>query len=79
MNRQCYYADINNDKDKITAVASVDMNDLKKINDSQGHAEGDKALYTVATCLVQGNLSKKHIYRVGGDEFVILVFRDYSI
>lgn len=51
LNRQCYYADMEKMADKITAVVSVDMNDLKKINDSQGHDAGDKALKKVAECL----------------------------
>ncbi|MCR4961476.1 MAG: diguanylate cyclase [Lachnospiraceae bacterium] len=48
LNRQCYYADSEKEKDMITAVVSVDMNDLKKINDTHGHDAGDKALKTVA-------------------------------
>lgn len=70
MNRQCYYADSIRLKDKITSVVSVDMNDLKKINDEQGHDAGDKALKTVADCLRQTKM-KKMAYRVGGDEFAI--------
>ena len=71
LNRQCYYSDLENLKDSITAVVSVDMNDLKKINDSQGHDAGDTALKTVAECLTRDNLKNKKVYRIGGDEYAV--------
>ena len=71
LNRQCYYSDSERQKDSITAVVSVDMNDLKKINDTQGHDAGDKALKTVAECLTPNRLRNKKVYRIGGDEFAI--------
>ena len=71
LNRQCYYADSENLKSQITAVVSVDMNDLKKLNDTQGHDAGDKALKTVAECLMTSDLKRKRAYRIGGDEFAI--------
>ena len=71
LNRQCYYADMEKRKDLITGVVSADMNDLKKINDTQGHAAGDLALETVAKCLLETGTRKKRIYRIGGDEFAI--------
>ena len=71
LNRQCYYSDSEKLKDQITAVASVDMNDLKKLNDFEGHDAGDKALVTVAACLMADKGRNKKVYRVGGDEFAI--------
>ncbi len=71
LNRQYYYSDSDKLKDQITAVVSVDMNDLKKINDTQGHDAGDKALYTVAECLTKNRVKNKKVYRIGGDEFAI--------
>lgn len=71
LNRQCYYADMEKRGDLITAVVSVDMNDLKKLNDTQGHAAGDLALETVAKCLLGKRTRKKRVYRIGGDEFAI--------
>lgn len=54
------------------AVVAIDLDGLKKINDSDGHAAGDAALLglvsTVRNCLRESD----SIYRVGGDEFVIL-------
>ena len=71
LNRQCYYYDSDKLKNQISAVVSVDMNDLKKINDSEGHDAGDKALKTVAECLVKGKNKGKKVYRIGGDEYAI--------
>ena len=71
LNRQCYFSDSDKLKDQISAVVSVDMNDLKKINDSQGHDAGDKALKTVADCLTKNRLKNKLVYRIGGDEYAI--------
>jgi diguanylate cyclase (GGDEF)-like protein/PAS domain S-box-containing protein len=71
MNRQCYYADSEKLKNQITAVVSVDMNDLKKYNDTQGHDAGDLALRTVSGCLVKKHSKNKRVYRIGGDEFAI--------
>lgn len=71
LNRQCYYADSEKWKDKVTAVVSVDMNDLKRLNDTQGHNAGDRALKTVAQCMVKIRMKGKTVYRIGGDEFAI--------
>lgn len=71
MNRQCYYADSEKLKNQITAVVSVDMNDLKKYNDTQGHDAGDLALRTVSECLIKKHPKSKRVYRIGGDEFAI--------
>ena len=71
LNRQCYYRDMALRTRRIGAVASIDMNELKWINDSQGHGAGDAAIQAVADCLNAGTRQKR-IYRVGGDEFAIL-------
>ena len=51
------------------------MNGLKKINDTRGHAAGDKALETIAICFLKAATAKQTVYRIGGDEFVILCRR----
>ena len=76
MNRQTFYHDTEEIPQNLTGVCSVDMNELKWINDSQGHEAGDKALKTVAECLVRKNAVSKNSYRVGGDEFVILYYEN---
>ena len=73
MNRQSYYQDINTRAVRITGVVSVDMNELKYLNDTFGHEAGDKALRAVSEILVD-NSGRGTVYRVGGDEFIILYF-----
>ena len=72
LNRQSFYASTGNDKKDINGLVLIDMNGLKEINDLQGHTEGDKALETLADCFVQASTSKESVYRIGGDEFVIV-------
>ena len=56
----------------LTAVISIDLNDLKRLNDENGHAAGDTALCTIVAC-IQNILPRGcHLYRTGGDEFMIL-------
>ena len=69
LNRLSY--DIDNRK-HITGVLSVDMNGLKKLNDSEGHQAGDKALKTIADILRKCSGRHAYVYRIGGDEFVVL-------
>ena len=72
LNRHAYYADINNDPKSISAIISIDMNGLKKINDNLGHAAGDEALVTLSYCFSRSLKSKQFGYRIGGDEFIII-------
>ncbi|MCR4588278.1 MAG: diguanylate cyclase [Lachnospiraceae bacterium] len=55
---------------------SLDVNSLKEVNDRYGHEEGDKLLEGAARCLEHTFSSYGHIYRVGGDEFVMLLLVD---
>lgn len=71
-NRGVYYDERERFDDIITAVAFVDLNGLKLINDVIGHDEGDRALAIVGNAML-GVVSKDvHAYRIGGDEFVLL-------
>lgn len=72
LNRQAYYADINNNPEDVTALVSIDMNGLKHINDNYGHAAGDEGLSTLALCFTRALKRRQTGYRVGGDEFVIV-------
>lgn len=75
LNRQAYYADVENEPENITAMVSVDMNGLKTINDNEGHSAGDAALTALADCFLKAAKNKYRVYRVGGDEFVIICRR----
>ena len=70
LNRQSYYQDLNGHG--ITGVVSVDMNDLKYYNDNLGHEAGDTALKTVSVVMRDHCGRGGTVYRVGGDEFMIL-------
>lgn len=72
LNRQAYYSYITNNYKDITAIISIDMNGLKKINDTLGHIAGDEAISTVASCLMKSVRYKQPAYRTGGDEFIIV-------
>jgi len=50
----------------------IDLDDLKWINDSYGHNEGDQALLEFAKILKQTFRESDIIARMGGDEFVVL-------
>lgn len=71
LNRQSYYLDIDVDGSRIEYVVSIDMNELKSINDNHGHDAGDKALVTVAGVLKKNVGNNASLYRIGGDEFVV--------
>lgn len=49
------------------------MNGLKKKNDMKGHEAGDKYLCDAAEVLF-ACFGNENVYRVGGDEFVIVLF-----
>ena len=56
--------------DEALVVAFVDVDGLKAINDSRGHAAGDEVLQNVARCIKVGLRPYDVIMRYGGDEFV---------
>jgi len=54
------------------ALLLGDMDGLKGINDSQGHAEGNDALRRLALMLGSSLRPEDEVARVGGDEFAVL-------
>ncbi|MFC2662224.1 MAG: diguanylate cyclase domain-containing protein, partial [Eubacterium sp.] len=66
------------DSDKIASqncsigVVYADVNDLKKINDEQGHHAGDRAICFAAETMSEV-FGSDHVYREGGDEFTVLL------
>jgi len=53
-------------------IAYIDLNDFKKINDTQGHQKGNEILLTVAKIIKNITRTEDHSFRYGGDEFCII-------
>lgn len=54
------------------AVALVDLDGFKALNDAQGHAEGDRALVAIAAALRDAARASDEVLRLGGDELVLV-------
>ena len=71
-NRQSFYQDMAMESQTISGVISIDMNELKYLNDTLGHEAGDLALEMVAGILKTNCKRSCTAYRVGGDEFMVI-------
>ena len=74
LNRRCFFLDGEKHEASLSAVVSVDLNNLKKWNDEYGHAKGDEAICTLVGCIQKVLPRTAHLYRTGGDEFMVLCF-----
>ena len=69
---------IKNDRDAEFAVAMLDVNGLKAINDAYGHEAGN-TLIRSSTQLIASVFVNSDVFRIGGDEFVVILKdKDYS-
>lgn len=57
-------------------LLSADVNGLKKVNDTYGHAAGDELIKGAADCLLLAIGSRGKVYRMGGDEFSAILHTD---
>ena len=79
-NRRSYDEDLKNFRkdglDPNFVLFSIDINGLKRANDTNGHAAGDELIKAAATCLSKTTGNKGKAYRTGGDEFMIITCID---
>lgn len=77
-NRRAYEDFIAGDKDTVFesdfVYVAMDVNGLKIVNDTLGHAAGDELIVGTAQCMKLCFGSYGQIYRIGGDEFAAIIF-----
>lgn len=60
------------------AAGSIDLNCLKTINETKGSEAGDKLILGAADCIRKVFGPHGKLYRVGGDEFLVILFVDHG-
>lgn len=74
LNRNGFYLKVNQLLEKAEgqdlSIISLDMDGLKQINDTYGHAEGDEALHSLGA-IIEDSIKQEVAARIGGDEFLI--------
>ena len=69
---------INTGTQEAFAVVVCDINNLKAVNDLYGHKEGDECIRNACTKICR-TFSHSPVFRIGGDEFVVILLgEDYS-
>lgn len=54
-------------------IAMIDLDGLKSVNDQEGHARGDALLCAVGLGLRDLTLANAEVYRLGGDEYAVML------
>ena len=57
----------------LLSLLYIDVDRFKAINDTQGHAVGDRVLRHVADYIRHRFREADYVFRIGGDEFVVLI------
>lgn len=82
-NRRAYEEDIYADNDipheDNFVYVSIDVNSLKVVNDTLGHTAGDELIIGVCQCMKKSLGPYGKLYRIGGDEFVAIMFCDENM
>lgn len=60
-------------EDRPLAIYLFDLDDLKKVNDTEGHEEGDRLIQSFADLLRRKTRTKDILCRYGGDEFIVVL------
>jgi diguanylate cyclase (GGDEF)-like protein len=79
LNRRALERDLRRERARATrygrrfSLMVIDLDGLKQVNDSDGHLAGDLYLRSLATAMSGVLRSGDEAYRIGGDEFVVLL------
>ena len=79
LNRRAYYEISSSEHQRLQryhrdfSVIMLDIDDFKKVNDNYGHHEGDRLLQSVASTIRENMRDNDYAFRMGGDEFLILL------
>lgn len=83
-NRRAYEEEIHMLEDELTegltefGIAMIDLNFLKKINDTYGHENGNITIRKLSS-LICDIFKRSQVFRIGGDEFVVILKnKDYK-
>lgn len=75
-NRRAYEKDMHSlDLNQEWIYLSLDLNGLKHANDTYGHAAGDEIIKGATDCMKEVFQEYGKVYRIGGDEFAVLLNR----
>ncbi len=79
--RRKLFVDLNEliNKKVLFTVCYIDFNDFKHINDNYGHRAGDNLLREFSKRICSLKCEKITGYRIGGDEFVIIINRQSNV
>lgn len=55
------------------AIVFLDLDNFKKLNDTQGHHRGDAALQATGKALIGATRANDFVARLGGDEFAVIL------
>ncbi|MDF2474295.1 MAG: hypothetical protein K0R21_2077 [Anaerocolumna sp.] len=82
-NRNAYMKDMEELNRKLTqnsniVVGMFDLNNLKEVNDNLGHKAGDVLLMKAGLCIANSVSSYGQCYRIGGDEFAVIIINKDS-
>ena len=74
-NKNKYEEMINDYYPQVDRLAAIfwDVNNLKCVNDKYGHAAGDVLIQTLSSVLYELSTDRRKVYRIGGDEVVMLI------
>lgn len=59
-------------------VVSLDVNSLKRVNDTLGHEYGDILISAAAKMIKKSFPNAEIVSRIGGDEFIVITYEDYE-